>query len=108
MARGEKFPGVSERIKERLEALGYWKNDRPDVTRFARERGYLPSYVYKWLNEKVVPDYANLHKLAADLGVPMAWILFGDEEVASLLQYLKQRTGGGGEIPSGFRRPRTA
>ena len=74
----QKFPGTEKRIRSRLEALGYWKEGRPDVSRFCREKGYLPQYVYAWLNGRV-PVSANLIRLAADLAVPPAWLLFGDD-----------------------------
>ncbi|HET6372497.1 MAG TPA: hypothetical protein VFG76_04270 [Candidatus Polarisedimenticolia bacterium] len=91
MAKPGKYPGVGARIRERLEWRAYWKDGRPDVTRFCRERGYLPSYVYKWLGEGVVPDYDNLLRLSHDLEVPPAWILFGDEGCQAAAEYLRSR-----------------
>lgn len=72
------FSGLGERIRARLRALGYWKRDRPDVLRFCLEKGYRPQYVYAWLRDRV-PSRANLDRLAADLDVSMAWVLFGEE-----------------------------
>lgn len=76
----EKFPGVGERVRQRLEALGYWKEGRPDVARFCEEKGYLPQYLYAWLKDRV-PGYENLRRLAEDLQVSTAWLLLGDEGV---------------------------
>jgi hypothetical protein len=69
--------GIEERFRGRLQALGYWKDGRPDVSRFCVEKGYLPQYVYAWLKGRV-PAAANLVRLGTDLGVAPAWLLFGD------------------------------
>jgi PAS domain-containing protein len=71
-----KYSGLGERILSRLRSLGYWKKNRVDVLRFCREKGYRPQYVYAWAKDRV-PSYENLKRLASDLDVPMAWILFG-------------------------------
>jgi hypothetical protein len=69
---------IDQRIKIRLQALGYWKDGRPDVLRFCHERGYLRQYVYAWLKGRV-PTVRNLMRLGADLVIPPAWLLFGDD-----------------------------
>jgi PAS domain-containing protein len=69
--------GFGERLKSRLKAVGYWKHDRPDVARFALERGYRPQYVYAWLRDRI-PDYENRVRLARDLQVAPNWLRFGD------------------------------
>lgn len=78
--------GFGERLKTRLQALGYWKNHRPDAARFALERGYRPQYIYAWLRDRV-PDYENLIRLAQDLKVTAEWLKFGEQraEVAASL-----------------------
>jgi hypothetical protein len=63
-----------ERVRGRLKALGYWKDDRPDVGRFSLDRGYIPSYIYRWVAGQV-PRGASLLRLAADLGVSVEWLL---------------------------------
>ena len=68
---------IGKRIESRLQAVGYWKNGRPDVSRFCQERGYLPQYIYAWLKGRV-PQFENLIRLGADLEVAPAWLLFGD------------------------------
>ena len=68
---------IGKRIESRLQALGYWKNGRPVVSRFCREKGYLSQYVYSWLKGRV-PQFENLIRLGADLVVAPAWLLFGD------------------------------
>ena len=71
-----RFPGIGQRVRERLRALGYSKNGRPDVARFCGERDYRPQYLYAWLGDRI-PTYDNLVRLARDLEVPPAWIMFG-------------------------------
>ncbi len=70
--------GIGKRIRGRLLALGYWKDGRPDVSRFCRENGYLPQYVYAWRKGRV-PVAENLTRLAAHLGVSPIWLLFGED-----------------------------
>ena len=72
------WPGIGERITACLRRLGYWKNDRPDVMRFAVEKGYPVTYLYKWLKDSA-PERPNLEKLGEHLQVSPAWLLFGDE-----------------------------
>jgi len=69
--------GIEGRIRVRLQALAYWREGRPDVARFCREKGYLTQYVYGWLKGRV-PMAANLFRLGADLGVQPVWLLFGE------------------------------
>ena len=73
------WPDVGERIKQRLLAVGYVKNGRPDVMRFCIEQRFFPQYAYKWINAGVLPERDNLLRLAACLDVSPAWLLFGDE-----------------------------
>src|SRR5438132_2420523 len=71
-----RFPGVGQRLRQRLKAFGYWKNGRPEVSRFCSERDYRPQYLYAWLGDRI-PTYDNLARLARDLEVPPEWIMFG-------------------------------
>src|SRR3989442_1024546 len=71
-----RFPGVGQRVRQRLRALGYWKDGRPDVGRFCSERDYRPQYLYAWLGDRI-PTYDNLARLARDLEVPPEWVMFG-------------------------------
>lgn len=76
-----KWPGIGKRIRERFHALGYVKDDgRADVIRFALDHRYVHTYVYKWLDD-TTPSRDNLYRLARDLGVSPAWLLFGDAPV---------------------------
>jgi len=77
----QKWPGIGGRIRERLRAIGYWKADKPDVMRFCIERGYIPTYVYKWLTD-TTPSRENLYQLGDDLGVTAAWLLLGEDASA--------------------------
>src|SRR2546430_17579695 len=63
-----RFPGVGQRVGQRLRALGYWKHGRPDVGRFCSEKDYRPQYVYAWLGDRI-PTSDNLARLARDLAV---------------------------------------
>src|SRR2546430_1363758 len=71
-----RFPGVGQRVRQRLRALGYWKDGRPDVGRFCSERDYRPQYLYACLGDRL-PTYDNLARLARDLEVPPEWVMFG-------------------------------
>ncbi|MGH7264042.1 MAG: PAS domain-containing protein, partial [Candidatus Rokuibacteriota bacterium] len=79
-----KFPGLGDRMRGRLKALGYWRQNRPDILRFCAERDYRPQYVYAWLKDRV-PTYANLRRLARDLDAPIAWLVFGREAESAAL-----------------------
>lgn len=61
----------------RLGALGYWREGRPDVSHFCREKGYLRQDIHAWLSGRV-PSDRNLARLAGDLAVTPLWLLFGD------------------------------
>ena len=78
MARTSGFPGVGERIRERLVALGYERNGHPDIMRFCDERRYRSTYFYRWANYNMIPEKESLDRLAADLGVKPWWLLYGD------------------------------
>jgi hypothetical protein len=72
-----KWPGIGHRILERIQAQGYGRNGRSGVLQFALDHQYVPTYVYKWLHD-TTPDRENLERLARDLKVSEAWLLFGD------------------------------
>lgn len=73
----KKKAGLGDRIRERLQALGYWKDGRPDVLRFCEERRYNHVYIYRYLKDST-PEWDNLDRLAHDLGATPEWILYGD------------------------------
>jgi hypothetical protein len=77
MTKKSGFPGVGERIKERLLALGYERNGHPDIMRFCDERRYRSTYFYRWANYGMTPEKETLDRLAADLGVKPWWLLYG-------------------------------
>lgn len=81
------------RVTERLRALGYWKDGRPDIGRFSTEKGYIPSYVYRWRAGEV-PRGVMLFRLAADLGLSAEALLLGAPD-----------GDGDGESPARRRRP---
>ena len=72
-----RFPGLGLRLSDRLQFLGFWKDGRPDVGRFCREKSYRPQYVYAWLKDRM-PAYDNIQRLCSDLDVPATWFVFGD------------------------------
>jgi len=69
-----KAKGFGDRVRERLRALGYWKNGKPDIIRFSVERGYPASYVYRWAAGQV-PRGPALFRLAKDLEIAPDWLL---------------------------------
>src|SRR5262245_2011775 len=74
-----KWPGLGDRIRERIVALGFTTKDgSADVQRFALAKGYLPNYLYRWGTD-TTPDRDNLLRLAKDLECSPAWLLFGVE-----------------------------
>ena len=89
------FPGVGQRVKERLKALGYWKDGRPQVGRFCDDRGYRPQYLYAWFRDRI-PSYENLVRLARDLGAPPEWILFGTGPPVRPPAFVEPRPGAAG------------
>ena len=72
-----RFPGLGHRFSDRLQMLGFWKDGRPDVGRFCREKGYRPQYVYAWLKDRM-PAYDNIQRLCTDLDVPVVWFVAGE------------------------------
>ncbi len=72
----DRFPGMGRRLRQRLRATGYWRDDRPDIARFCAEKGYRPQYIYAWLGDRV-PSYENLIRLGRDLGALPEWVMFG-------------------------------
>lgn len=85
MAKTLRSLGIGQRIGQRLRVLGYWKNGRPDVGRFARERGYLSQSLYLWLKDAAAPSLDNLRRLAGDLAVSAEWLTFGSMEAPAAL-----------------------
>lgn len=67
------WPGLGERIKQRIQALGY-KNP----AQFAEARRIRIQYIYRWISG-ATPDRENLEQLAKELEVAPPWLLFGDE-----------------------------
>ena len=82
MARGDEFPGVSDRLREMFMARGYWYTykHRPEITRFChRFSDYDPRTVASWLNptNPTRPSLQNLQRLANDLECSMLYLLHG-------------------------------
>ncbi len=76
----DRWPGVGERIRESIKENGFVnRQGDADVSRFAMTNGWVPTYVYRWINNLVTPDRANLLKLGNVLKIAPAWILFGDD-----------------------------
>jgi hypothetical protein len=69
-----RYPGIGDRIRQRLRELGYWKAERADVSKFCTEKGYLTQSVYGWM-KGVIPSYDNLVRLARDLETTPEYIL---------------------------------
>jgi transcriptional regulator with XRE-family HTH domain len=65
------YPGLGARLRARiLEQYG-------SVAQFTQQRGYSSVYVYRWFRG-MMPTYPHVMRLAADLQVTPAWLLFGD------------------------------
>src|SRR6267142_534677 len=76
-------PGIAERFREKLRELDggqYWdaRNDRPVKMRFARDFSYDYWDVVRWLDGGQ-PSWDNVYRLARDLKVTPAWLLFGED-----------------------------
>jgi PAS domain S-box-containing protein len=95
------------RLFEALRAAGYWRDRRPDVQGFCRDRGYRPQYVYAWLRGRV-PGPANLTRLCRDLGVSRAWLLLGEGEQGYVDQVVQAFGAGPSPAARSGRADRTA
>jgi hypothetical protein len=67
-----KWPGLQERLRQCIAEQGY-KNP----AQFADAKHYRITMLYKWLDD-TTPNLDNLERLARDLGVSAAWLLFGN------------------------------
>ena len=92
------YPGLGGRLLERLKAVGYWNEDRnrPDLLRFAMQKGYVSQYLYAWTKDDRMPTYEYIVKLAKDLEVPAAWLLFGDDGVKEAAEWWGEHGKGRG------------
>src|SRR3990172_10060031 len=93
--------GFGDRVHKRLIGLGYVKRDKPDVSRFCRERDYRPQYVYAWLKGRL-PRAGYLERLAGDLQVSPAWLMFG-EQSAQMAEVRASMAWGAGAAPAPLR-----
>ena len=76
-----KFPGVGERMKERLRAIGYVKpNGDLRVSDFCLDHRYQGTMMYDWLADRRTP-IRDLERLARDLNTTPAFLLFGVDVV---------------------------
>jgi hypothetical protein len=95
---------VEGRIRLRLQALGYWKDGRPDVSRFCGEKGYQSQSVHEWLKGRV-PRAENLIRLGSDLAASPAWLLFGEDLpegwIGAEVRQLIRPDGFSGPLPAG-------
>jgi hypothetical protein len=79
------FPGLGDRINERVRALGY-KN----INRFALDRKLDKASLYAYTAGRV-PRFDTLEKLAKELVCPWQWLIIGDEGLETLLRSRNQR-----------------
>ena len=93
--------GFGDRVHKQLIGLGYVKRDKPDVSRFCRERDYRPQYVYAWLKGRL-PRAGYLERLAGDLQVSPAWLMFG-EQSAQMAEVRASMAWGAGAAPAPLR-----
>jgi hypothetical protein len=73
------YPGVGERIRERMLMLGYKQaNGEPDVTRFGWDFRIEKTLMYAWLRETMTPT-KDLGRLCEALDCSIHWLLLGTE-----------------------------
>lgn len=90
-----RFPGTGPRIAERMLALGYRQpNGKPDVSKFAREKGYDKTIFYEWVKDASTPT-KEVDRLAGDLGVNVPWLLFGFGKPESAAARAPAKAAGG-------------
>ena len=73
----KKWPNIGDRMRQRLLHLGFVRDGKADVMRFALERGYHHVYLYRWIGG-ATPDYDNIIRLARDLETSPSWLMFGE------------------------------
>ena len=79
MAKKEEWPGLGERIRQRIRELGMvTPSGKADIATFTTTHGYVITGFYKWLTN-TTPERETLLRLARDLEVSPAWLLFGDQ-----------------------------
>lgn len=79
-SRGDRWPGMGKRIRQRLMDLGYRKEraqNEPDLVGFARERRVPQMNIYRWAGESAITR-KSADKLAKQLGVTLGWLLLGE------------------------------
>ncbi len=59
-----------------------------NIQRFAIDRRYSQVDIYRWVNDKRVPKYPVVARLAADLDVSAGWLVFGEGN-ATMADYVK-------------------
>ena len=87
------WPGLGDRIRQKIRELGH-----ENAAQFADAKGYRVTYVYKWISG-TLPSRDNLLRLAKDLRVSPAWLLFGDEQVEKRRKPAPIRGGSGASVP---------
>ncbi len=95
----EMWPGMGERIYQRLQELGY-----KSVEDFTQKRGYGLGLFYKWIRGEVAPRRSNVIRLASDLDVSLQWLMFGTAthvEGVPVDEPPHRRGGGGSNGSSG-------
>lgn len=75
----EQFQGLASRLRDRLKALGYWRDGKLEVARFCADFKYDPRSFYPWIR-KENPRYpaGSLDRLVADLQTTKTFLLHGD------------------------------
>jgi hypothetical protein len=74
---GSSYEGVGPRIRERLLALDYKRDDgEPDVQRFCWDKRFDKGHLYSWLRDEMTP-FKDLRRLCDALDCSADWLLFG-------------------------------
>jgi hypothetical protein len=72
------YENVGGRIRERLLALGYQRDDgEPDVQRFSWDHRFDKGHLHAWLADKMTP-FKELIRLCSALDCTAEWLLTGD------------------------------
>jgi len=77
------YEGVGARIRERLVALGYQRDDgEPDIQRFGWDHRFDKGHLYSWLRDEMTP-FKDLTRLCDALECSERWLLMGAERKRS-------------------------
>ncbi len=71
---GLAYPGLGERVEEKIQELGY-----PSHRQFSLARGYPPNTINDMVSRGRLPSYDTFQRLCVDFHCTRAWLMFGDD-----------------------------